>query len=116
LLDRINPAIEELTAAVEREAGKRPEVLRVMTHPGVGPLTALAYALINHSAVGQCASRRVFVGRYRAALWPLGFVAFFRLRDFDIGAVSDYAFRSNKSVVPDKRERVYQAQPFARRH
>src|SRR4030081_1951194 len=46
LLDRMNPTIEELTAAVEREARKRPEVLRLMTHPGVGPLTALAFVLI----------------------------------------------------------------------
>ena len=46
LLDRMNPTIEELTAAVEREARMRPEVLRLMTHPGVGPLTALAYVLI----------------------------------------------------------------------
>ena len=42
----MNPTIEELTAAVEQEARKRPEVLRLMTHPGVGPLTALAYVLI----------------------------------------------------------------------
>jgi transposase len=46
LLDRMNPTIEELTAAVAREARKRPEVLRLMTHPGVGPLTALAFVLI----------------------------------------------------------------------
>ncbi len=46
LLDRMNPTIEELTAAVEQEARKRPEVLRLMTHPGVGPLTALAFVLI----------------------------------------------------------------------
>jgi transposase len=42
----MNSTIEELTAAVEREARKRPEALRLMTHPGVGPLTALAYVLI----------------------------------------------------------------------
>jgi transposase len=46
LLDRMNPTIEELTTAVEQEARKRPEVLQLMTHPGVGPLTALAYVLI----------------------------------------------------------------------
>src|SRR6266852_4260385 len=46
LLDRLNPSIEELTAAAEQEARKRPEALRLMTHPGVGPLTALAYVLI----------------------------------------------------------------------
>jgi transposase len=45
-LDRMNPTIEELTAAVEQEAKKWPEVLRLMTHPGVGPLTALAFVLI----------------------------------------------------------------------
>src|SRR5437870_7016607 len=46
LLDRMNPTIEELTAAVEQEARKRPDVMRLITHPGVGPLTALAYVLI----------------------------------------------------------------------
>ena len=46
LLDQMNPKIEELTAAVEREAKKRPDALRLMTHPGVGPVTALAYVLI----------------------------------------------------------------------
>jgi transposase len=46
LLDRLNPTIAELTTAVEEEASKRPEVLRLMTHPGVGALTALAYVLI----------------------------------------------------------------------
>ena len=46
LLDRIDPVIEELTKAAEQEAQKRPEVVRLMTHPGVGFLTALAYVLI----------------------------------------------------------------------
>jgi len=46
LLDRIDPVIQELTKAAEQEARKRPEVVRLMTHPGVGPLTALAYVLI----------------------------------------------------------------------
>jgi transposase len=46
LLDRMNPTIAELTAAVEQEAKKRPDVLRLMTHPGVGPLTALAFVII----------------------------------------------------------------------
>src|ERR1700723_1535222 len=46
LLDRMNPSIGELTAAIEREARKWPEVLRLMTHPGVGPITALVFVLI----------------------------------------------------------------------
>jgi transposase len=46
LLDRMNPTIEELTAAAEQEVKKQPEALRLMTHSGGGPLTALAYVLI----------------------------------------------------------------------
>jgi len=46
LLDRLNPTIETLTAAIEQEAKRRPEVLRLMTLPGVGPITALAFVLI----------------------------------------------------------------------
>jgi transposase len=46
LLDRLEPAIAELTAAVEQEASARPEVVRLMTHPGVGAITALAFVLI----------------------------------------------------------------------
>jgi transposase len=46
LLDRLNPTIEELTAAIEQEAEKRPEVLRLMSNPGVGPIRALAFVLI----------------------------------------------------------------------
>jgi transposase len=46
LLDQLEPAIAELTAAVEQEAQKRPEVRQLMTHPGVGAITALAFVLI----------------------------------------------------------------------
>ena len=46
LLDRLNPTIAELTAAIETEAAKRPEALRLMSHPGVGALTALAFVLV----------------------------------------------------------------------
>jgi transposase len=46
LLDRLNPTIAELTQAIESEAEKCPEAQRLMTHPGVGPLTGLAFVLI----------------------------------------------------------------------
>ena len=46
MLDRLNPTIAELSQAVEQEAEKCPEAKRLMTHPGVGPLTALAFVLI----------------------------------------------------------------------
>jgi len=46
LLDQLTPQIAELTAAIEREAAQRPEVQRLMAHPGVGPITALAFVLV----------------------------------------------------------------------
>jgi transposase len=46
LLDRLNPTIAQLTQAIEQEVEKCPEAQRLRTHPGVGPLTALAFVLI----------------------------------------------------------------------
>jgi transposase len=46
LLDRLNPTIAELSQAIEGEVEKCPAAQRLMTHPGVGPLTALAFVLI----------------------------------------------------------------------
>src|SRR5437879_5333804 len=46
LLDRLSPTIAELTQTIEQEAEKCPEAQRLRTHPGVGPLTALAFVLI----------------------------------------------------------------------
>src|SRR4030081_1669454 len=46
LMDRLNPTITELSQAIEQEVEKCPEARRLMTHPGVGALTALAFVLI----------------------------------------------------------------------
>jgi len=46
LLDQLTPQIAELSRAVEQEAERRPEVRRLMAHPGVGPITALAFVLV----------------------------------------------------------------------
>ncbi|HEV2716666.1 MAG TPA: IS110 family transposase [Terriglobales bacterium] len=46
LLDQLTPQITELSQAIEQEAERRPEVQRLMTHPGVGPITALAFVLV----------------------------------------------------------------------
>jgi transposase len=45
LLDELLRRTQPLDQAVEQEAEQRPEVMRLMTHPGVGPLTALAFVL-----------------------------------------------------------------------
>jgi len=46
LLDRLNPTIAALSQAIQQEVEKCPEAQRLQTHPGVGPLTALAFVLI----------------------------------------------------------------------
>jgi len=45
LLQRLGPRIQELDHAVEEEAGKRPEAVRLRRQKGVGPVTALAFVL-----------------------------------------------------------------------
>lgn len=46
LFDQLTPKIHELTRALEEEVAKRPVTRQLMTHPGVGPLTALAFELV----------------------------------------------------------------------
>ena len=46
LLDQFDPNIDELSQAIEQEAERMPEVKLLMTHPGVGPITALAFVLV----------------------------------------------------------------------
>jgi transposase len=46
LLDRLNPTIASLSQAVEQEVEECPAAQRLATHPGVGPLTAMAFVLI----------------------------------------------------------------------
>jgi hypothetical protein len=46
LLDGLNPTIAKLNLAIEQEAEKCPQARLLMTHPGVGALTALAFVLI----------------------------------------------------------------------
>jgi transposase len=58
-MDRLNPTITELTQAIEQEGEKCPEARRLMTHPGVGALTALAFALIICKAEGFGCGKQV---------------------------------------------------------
>jgi transposase len=45
LLDQFDTRIRELQREIEQEAEGRREVKRLLTHPGVGPVTALAFVL-----------------------------------------------------------------------
>ena len=46
LLDQLDPNIDELSQAIQQEAEQLPDVKLLMTHPGVGPITALAFVLV----------------------------------------------------------------------
>lgn len=46
MLDQLGRSIAGLNEAVRQEAQKRADVVRLMTHPGVGPVVALAFVLI----------------------------------------------------------------------
>jgi transposase len=45
LLDQLDPAITELDRAVLEEAQRREDAALLMTHPGIGPVTSLAFVL-----------------------------------------------------------------------
>src|SRR5512132_1936703 len=46
LLDQLTPKIQELNGKLEQIVERRPVTRQLSTHPGVGPLTALAFELV----------------------------------------------------------------------
>jgi transposase len=60
MLDQLDAAIEPLDQAVEKEAQARAEAVRLMTHPGVGPVVSLAFVL-TLGPVGRFANSRKVV-------------------------------------------------------
>jgi transposase len=58
-LDGVETDIVELNRRVEEEVRKRPEAVRLMTHPGVGPVTALALVLTLGPAERFASSKEV---------------------------------------------------------
>jgi transposase len=68
LLDRLNPRIDELSTAIQQAAEQRPDAQRLMTHPGVGPITALAFVLILGVAERFACGKQVgsYLGSFRA--------------------------------------------------
>jgi len=45
LLEQLQQSLLKLDAAVEQQAESQPSAVRLMTHPGVGPITSLAFVL-----------------------------------------------------------------------
>src|SRR5256886_8515527 len=58
-LDRLEAEIAALNRQVEAEVQQRPAALRLMTHPGVGPVTALAMVLTLGPAERFASGRKV---------------------------------------------------------
>jgi transposase len=46
MLDQIDASLKQFDQAVNEQAAASPEAVRLMTHPGVGPVTSLAFVLI----------------------------------------------------------------------
>jgi transposase len=65
LLDELNRKIGELHQAAEREAAKYAEVALLRTHPGVGPITALAFVVTIGEVERFACSRKLasYLGR-----------------------------------------------------
>ena len=59
MLDQLEAAIEPLDQEVEQEARRRAEAVRLMTHPGVGPVVSLAYVLTLGSVERFANSRKL---------------------------------------------------------
>ena len=45
MLDELDRSLLQLDHAVQKQAEQNPEAVRLMTHPGVGPVTSLAFVL-----------------------------------------------------------------------
>src|ERR1700674_4388748 len=45
MLDDLEPSLQQLDRAVQQQAEQNAEAVRLMTHPGVGPVTSLAFVL-----------------------------------------------------------------------
>jgi transposase len=59
LLDQLNPPIAELDRAVLAEAQRREDTVRLMTHPGVGAVTSLAFVLAIGPVTRFACSRKI---------------------------------------------------------
>src|SRR5260370_22896335 len=59
LLDQVDAAIAELDRAVLEEARRRDDAVLLMTHPGIGPVTSLAFVLAIGPVTRFCCSRKL---------------------------------------------------------
>ena len=52
MLDQLDASLKQFDPAVNEQAAQRAEAVRLMTHPGVGPVTSLAFVLMVGAVTG----------------------------------------------------------------
>jgi transposase len=57
LFDQLEQSLQKLEAAVEQPAKSQPAAVGLMSHPGVGPVTSLAFVLTIGPVASQAAGR-----------------------------------------------------------
>ena len=110
MLDRLNPAIEELDQAVEKEAASRAEAVFLMTQPGVGPVTALAFVL----TLGP-------VARFRNSKQVVSYLGLNPREDSSggrqrLGSISKQGNRMLRGLLSEAAQTASQFDPELRRH
>ena len=110
ILDELDQSIEQLSAAVEEAGNGREDVRRLMTHPGVGRIVALAFTLtvgpVNRfpgskqlvSYLGLNPSERSSGGRQK------------------FGAISKQVNRPMRTLLVDAAQTAARVEPNLRRH
>jgi len=59
MLGQLEPAIAELDRAVMEQANRREDAVLLMTHPGIGPVTSLAFVLAIGPIAGFARSKKI---------------------------------------------------------
>jgi transposase len=110
MLDRLNPVIEELDQAVEKEAESRAEAVLLMRQEGVGPVTALAFVL----TVGP-------VTRFQNSKQVVSYLGLNPREDSSggrqrLGSISKQGNRMLRGLLSEAAQTASQFDPELRRH
>jgi transposase len=105
LLDRLDPTIAELNQAIEGAVENYPQAQRLMTHPGVGALTALAFVLIVGRAraisVRQADCQLPGISTVRRIEWKSATAGtYHQTREFDITLLTGGSSPSHGAQYP----------------
>ena len=106
LLDQVTPKIQELTHALEAEVEKRPVTRRLMTHPGGGPLTALAFELVIGTPERFHCNKQVAITKGKGLTVPEFCLPLARWHSSGCPATSNSLFSASTNEFADCRARA----------